>query len=51
MNHETIVHEISCMAHSLSFATDENNYVRGIDRLVIINITLLSIYPDKLLRG
>lgn len=43
-NHETIVNEISCMAHSLSFATDENNFVRGIDQLSI----LLSKYDPPL---
>lgn len=43
-NHETIVNEISCMANSFSFTTDENEFVRDIDQLSI----LLSRYDPPL---
>jgi hypothetical protein len=41
---ETIVNNISDMAHSLSFSRDENSFVRGIDQLSI----LLSKYDPPL---
>jgi hypothetical protein len=43
-SNETIVSKISAMAHSLSFATDENSFVRGTDQLSL----LLSRYDPPL---
>ena len=42
--YETIVNKISGTAHSLSFTTSENSFVRGIDQLSI----LLSRYDPPL---